>query len=441
MRIRSPHQTSLRQRLSIGLGTMLVPFLLLAGGALVSFEGAIDSFEKQENVGLEELFPLARIEGLLLDISGVVNVENTTSKTVSIAQFEKTAADINYNFKIILTRPSQLPERNESIYRIQEEWSQLEDLGLKIVGSSLQASKIDKSANISKFQIKLQKILQNVQELNYRLIAFQNTENLRQAQLVRGRVRLLVAIIFLLALTIAVICAYALSRSILVPLYRLQEGVKHLADGNFKYRIKLKTRDEFSRLANTFNAMAGSLEQSQTDLERLATLDGLTEVYNRREFNRWLSVEFERSRRDEHPVSLIMVDLDHFKQLNDTYGHQAGDEALCCVAQLLRKEVRPGDIVSRYGGEEFAIILPKSSAEDSVAVAHRIRREIAIQPIRISSEDRIHLTASLGLATFPSDVKSEEALLRKADQAMFQAKKLGRNRVCLATEVSRSSSG
>lgn len=441
MRIRSPRQTSLRQRLSIGLGTMLVPFLLLAGGALVSFEGAIDSFEKQENVGLEELFPLARIEGLMLDISGVVNVEDTTSKTVSVAKFEKTAADINYNFKIILTRPSQLPERNESIYRIQEEWNQLEDLGLEIVGSSSQAYKADKTAKISEFQLKLQEILQNVQELNYRLIAFQNTENLRQAQLVRGRVRLLVAIIFILALTIAVICAYALSRSILVPLYRLQEGVKHLADGNLKYRIKLKTQDEFSRLANTFNAMAGSLEQSQTDLERLATLDGLTEVYNRREFNRWLSVEFERSRRDEHPVSLIMVDLDHFKQLNDTYGHQAGDEALCCVAQLLRKEVRPGDIVSRYGGEEFAIILPKSSVEDSVAVAHRIRREIAIQPIRISSEDRIHLTASLGLATFPSDVQSEEALLRKADQALFQAKKLGRNRVCLATEVSRSSPG
>ncbi|BDM79637.1 diguanylate cyclase [Acaryochloris marina] len=441
MRIRSPHQTSLRQRLSIGLGTMLVPFLLLAGGALVSFEGAIDSFEKQENVGLEELFPLARIEGLMLDISGVVNVEDTASKKVSVAKFKKTAADINYNFKIILTRPSQLPERNESIYRIQEEWNQLEDLGLEIVGSSSQAYKADKTAKISEFQLKLQEILQNVQELNYRLIAFQNTENLRQAQLVRGRVRLLVAIIFLLALTIAVICAYALSRSILVPLYRLQEGVKHLADGNLKYRIKLKTQDEFSRLANTFNAMAGSLEQSQTDLERLATLDGLTEVYNRREFNRWLSVEFERSRRDEHPVSLIMVDLDHFKQLNDTYGHQAGDEALCCVAQLLRKEVRPGDIVSRYGGEEFAIILPKSSVEDSVAVAHRIRREIAIQPIRISSEDRIHLTASLGLATFPSDVQSEEALLRKADQALFQAKKLGRNRVCLATEVSRSSPG
>lgn len=441
MRIRSPRQTSLRQRLSIGLGTMLVPFLLLAGGALVSFEGAIDSFEKQENVGLEELFPLARIEGLLLDISGVINVESFVSKTVSVTEFEKTAADINYNFKIILTRPSQLPERNESIYRIQEEWNQLEELGLEIVESSIQASKANKSTKISKFQIKLQKILQNVQELNYRLIAFQNTENLRQAQLVRERVRLLVAIIFLLALTIAVICAYALSRSILVPLYQLQEGVKHLADGNFKYRIKLKTQDEFSRLANTFNAMAGSLEQSQTDLERLATLDGLTEVYNRREFNRWLSVEFERSRRDEHPVSLIMVDLDHFKQLNDTYGHQAGDAALCCVAQLLRKEVRPGDIVSRYGGEEFAIILPKSSAEDSVAVAHRIRREIAIQPIRISSEDRIHLTASLGLATFPSDVKSEESLLRKADQALFQAKKLGRNRVCLATEVFRSSSG
>lgn len=441
MRLRSPRQTSLRQRLSIGLGTMLVPFLLLAGGALISFEGAIDSFEKQENVGLEELFPLARIEGLLLDISGVVNSGSTDSEAVSVAYFEQTSTDIHYNFKTILTRPSQLPERNESIYRIREKWHELEKLGLEILESKNKSNNTYGLPKVPDFQRKLQEILQNVQELNYRLIAFQNAENLRQAQLVRERVRSLVAIIFLLALTIAIICAYALSRSILIPLYHLQEGVKYLGEGNFKYRIKLRIQDEFAHLADTFNIMAESLEQSQTDLERLATLDGLTEVYNRREFNRWLSVEVERSRRDDHPVSLIMVDIDHFKQLNDTYGHQAGDKALCCVAQLLRKEVRPGDIVSRYGGEEFAVILPKAKIEDCSAVAHRIRREIAIQPIRISSEDRIHLTASLGLATFPTDVKSEEALLRRADQALYQAKKMGRNRVCLAAEVLRSSSG
>lgn len=441
MRLRSLCPTSLRQRLSVGLGTMLLPFLLLAGGALISFEGAIDSFEKQENIGLEQLFPLARIEGLLLDISGVVNSGTKKSEADITTAFEKISGNIDYNVTFILTRPSQLPERNESIYRIREEWEELEDLGLAIVQSKAQVSSENRTSQVLEFQEKLQNILQNVQELNYRLIAFQNTENLRKAEAVRERVRGLVAIIFLLALTIAVICAYALSRSILVPLHQLQEGVKHLGEGNFKYRIRLKTQDEFAHLATTFDSMAESLEQSQRDLERLATLDGLTEVYNRREFNRWLSVEVERSKRDNHSVSLIMVDIDHFKQLNDQYGHQAGDEALCCVAQLLRKEVRPGDIVSRYGGEEFAIILPKATVEDCATVAHRICREIAIQPIRISADERIHLTASLGLASFPSDVTTKGALLRRADQALYQAKRMGRNQVCLAAEILKSNLG
>ncbi|WP_299488407.1 diguanylate cyclase [Acaryochloris sp. IP29b_bin.137] len=438
MQLRPPCSTSLRQRLSVGLGTMLVPFLLLAGGALISFESAIDSFKKQENIGLEELFPLARTEGLLLDISGVVASGTETSEVDAVAAFKKLSDHINHNLTFILDRPSQLSERDESIDRIREEWKELEDLGLTILQPKVQADSKNRTSQILDFQEKIQNILQNVQELNYRLIAFQNAENLRQAEIVRGRVRVLVAIIFLMALTIAVICAYALSRSILVPLHQLQTGVTHLGEGNFKYRIRLRAQDEFAHLATTFNSMAKSLEQSQQDLERLATLDGLTEVYNRREFNRWLSVEVERSKRDSLPVSLIMVDIDHFKQLNDQYGHQVGDEALCLVAHLLRNEVRPGDIVSRYGGEEFAIILPKATINDSATVAHRIRREIAIQPIRISVDDRIHLTASLGLASFPDDGATEEDLLRRADQALYQAKKMGRNQVCLAAEILRS---
>jgi len=336
MRLRSLRQTSLRQRLSIGLGTMLVPFLLLAGGALISFEGAIDSFEKQENIGREELFPLATIEGSLLDISSLVTSRSNQDNARNMAYFEQKAASINYNFAVILAQRSPLQEKNTAILRIQEAWEEVEVLGKAIVQSHHQVQTNGIHPQLLPFQLKLQQILKDVQELNYRLIAFQNVENIRQAQLVRQRVRLLVAIILLLALSIAVICAYALSRSILVPLNRLQEGVKRIGEGDFAYRIRLRTHDEFAHLAHAFNLMASSLEQSHTDLERLATLDGLTEVYNRREFDRWLSVEVERSKRDQSPVALIMVDIDHFKQLNDTYGHQAGDKALYYVAQYLK---------------------------------------------------------------------------------------------------------
>ncbi|NJK30589.1 MAG: diguanylate cyclase, partial [Acaryochloris sp. SU_5_25] len=277
--------------------------------------------------------------------------------------------------------------------------------------------------------MQLRAILQEVQRLNYRLIAFQNETNIDHAELVRERVRGLVTSIALLALVLAVLCAYSLSQSILVPLKSLEEGVEQLGDGQLSHRIYLETQDEFAHVAQMFNLMAAKLEQTQWDLARLATLDGLTEVYNRREFNRWLGVEMERSQRHNQFFSLVMVDIDHFKQLNDTYGHQAGDLALCEVAQLLQREVRPGDIVCRYGGEEFGVILPKATTADGYAIAERIRLAILESPVILASQQKITMTASLGVATFPVDADTRERLIQRADQALYAAKHGGRNRV------------
>jgi diguanylate cyclase (GGDEF)-like protein len=176
--------------------------------------------------------------------------------------------------------------------------------------------------------------------------------------------------------------------------------------------------------------MAEKLEESQTALRMLATMDGLTGVYNRREFNRWISCEIERSRREGDPVSLIMVDIDYFKKINDTYGHHIGDEALRCVSGLLKQEVRPGDHVARYGGEEFAIILPKTSGTEAMSVAERLRATIEAQPVLLDTGGILNLTASIGFATFPMHANSENMLMTEADKALYRAKQSGRNRVC-----------
>lgn len=425
----STPKTSLNQRLRLGLGTMFVPLLMLATGAIISFEGALGRFDRGENVGREALFPLAHVEGLLLDLN-VVASPVELSHSLTWEEYQQKSQAIKTSLARLLEFSHQDPHQLSSVQEIQRKWQRISQLCQQILDPSVaQSGKgLSHSARIE-LQEQLKMILQDVQRLNYRLIAFQNDANVNHAEAVRKDVRQLIAMIFGLALAIAVLFAYGLSRSITVPLKSLEDGVEKLGKGDLSHRISLAADDEFSHLAATFNLMAAKLEQSQKDLYRLATLDGLTEVYNRREFNRWLRVEVEKSQRNSEQVSLIMVDIDHFKQLNDAYGHQAGDLALCEVAQLLQREVRPGDIVCRYGGEEFAVILPKTNCDDSVAIADRIRLAIAKEAIILPSLQQIEMTASLGVATFPAHAKTKERLIKQADQALYDAKASGRNRV------------
>ncbi len=405
-----------------------MPLLMLAWGALVAFEGALDSFEHQESISREALFPLAEVEGELLELSGLA-IHAQPTHGMTLRNYRRKKLVIKSQLVLLLDYFQGQSTELSAVQEIQRQWREIAQLCQQI----FDATEAQQEAKLAKAKTQLsqqlQKILNNTQELNYRLIAFQNEANVEHAKAVRAQVRRLVAIISLFALVLAGLFAFSLSRSITVPLRTLAQGVEQLGQGALDHRITLTTQDEFSHLADTFNLMASQLEQSQQDLYRLATLDGLTEVYNRREFNRWLMVEIERSQRNPHPVSLIMVDIDHFKALNDTYGHQAGDLALCEVAQLLQREVRPGDIVCRYGGEEFAVILPKATMTDSQAVAERVRLAIVEQPVILPSLEPIEMTASLGVATYPDHADTKEHLSKQADQALYTAKHLGRNRV------------
>lgn len=165
--------------------------------------------------------------------------------------------------------------------------------------------------------------------------------------------------------------------------------------------------------------------------KRLAELDGVTGVYNRRHFRVLLDQEVERARRSGRPLSLAMIDIDHFKRFNDTHGHQAGDEVLRHVAQLASRVLRRSDAVARYGGEEFVVLLPDAAVQDALAVAETIRAEVEKNPLTLAGMIRpLHVTVSLGVASFPADAINGLALVAVADRGLYQAKSRGRNRVC-----------
>lgn len=163
-------------------------------------------------------------------------------------------------------------------------------------------------------------------------------------------------------------------------------------------------------------------------LRRLATRDQLTGLLNRREFDRIMTEEEERVRRFGHPLALVMVDVDHFKAVNDTHGHPAGDIVLREVARRVGGLVRSVDRVARYGGEEFAMILVQTDRASAMDVARRVCAAIEREPVLVSENLVLNLTVSAGVGTLPDDGKSGSALVAAADKALYAAKARGRNR-------------
>jgi two-component system cell cycle response regulator len=168
-------------------------------------------------------------------------------------------------------------------------------------------------------------------------------------------------------------------------------------------------------------------------LQNLALTDGLTGIPNHRAFQEFLEQKFTEARRYGQPLSLILVDVDHFKQFNDTFGHQAGDEVLRRVAAILRSKARRADFVARYGGEEFVLVLPSTDEQSGVQVAERLREAIAE-----AEWQHRPVTASFGVAMLQEEMTCRQQLIEAADRALYHAKATGRNRVCRASALTET---
>jgi len=240
--------------------------------------------------------------------------------------------------------------------------------------------------------------------------------------------------------------AYLLGLTIVRPLDRLTRGAAKVAAGDLEVDLPVVSRGEVGYMTEVFNYMVAHLRQGREELaainktlseknkelEALSVTDGLTGLYNRNHMMETLANETARAQRHHHPFSVLMIDIDHFKKYNDSYGHLAGDAVLIKMGSVFTTSIRSVEYAARYGGEEFLIMLPEAELDGAIEVAERIRTRVARETFSDGNE-KPGVTVSIGVAGFPEHGDTPESIIASADAALYEAKRSGRNRVVRAS--------
>jgi len=272
-------------------------------------------------------------------------------------------------------------------------------------------------------------VLRRIPQLRWAAVAeTPRAETLREAGVLRFR-----TVLLLTSLLAAVgLLAFIVGAFITRPLERLTEAAARVASGDLAVELPAGGSGEVGYLTRAFNTLVSRLREKEAhgELEKLSLTDSLTGLYNRRHLMGTLASEVQRSRRLRRAFSVLLADVDRFKQYNDTHGHLAGDAALVKIAEVFRRTTRQVDCVARYGGEEFVVMLLEANLATAAIVAERIRARVAEQDLGDGK-----LSLSIGVAEYPDGGETPEELIATADAAMYRAKSAGRNQVVVGGGV------
>lgn len=428
MALFEPLKRSLRIRLAVGTVAVLLPFLALSVGSFFFLGDVYGKLQGLVNRSAEEVLPISRLKTLILESALPLQSHLISGSPREREAFARTAAQVDQLLDELAPRIPADAVNGRLLQAVRQEWEKARDLApaiLELPGPPPPQRAVRLLDRFGIHVARAEDILDRlylVAEGNWRG-QWAAIQGAKEYEL--GAVMSLIWV----CLVLVVWSGYAMVRSVSVPLTAFKRMADRMGQGDLSARVSLYRQDELGQLAAAFNRMAGELEKSQQRLTHLSVHDELTGLFNRREFQNQLDNELERGDRFGQGFSLLMVDVDHFKVVNDTYGHPIGDDVLKAVADTISGEVRALDRVARFGGEEFIAVLPGTSAEGALALAERIRNAVAARKVRVGARDTVRLTVSVGLAIYPDDGTSSEALLNAVDRALYAAKEGGRNRV------------
>ena len=425
----SLRRLSLKQRLSLGMAILVVPLLLIATGGYLLFQYAVETLEASHEEVQNEMMPVLRLQELLLLAQMPANDYLIHGRRDEREKFAKLRHAVEAAYADVATAPFERLEKRGFVERSRKEW----ETGLRLSEEILALhSPIGNSAG-AELMIRMDERLQTASDQLKMVTELGLAEmSSRHALIHRLDLQLsLIIIVFLALLTLVVFVGMSLVRQwILAPLEQLRMAAEQYGTGNLAHRIPVQGRDEIDQVAETFNQMAATLAQDRQILHDLAVHDQLTGLFNVREFHRLLDLEITRAQRYAHPLAVLMVDIDHFKSVNDQYGHPAGDVVLRNVAERIRVSLRPNDVSARYGGEEFIVLLPETDTPGAQAMGERLCAAVRATAVRVSADVQPAITVSVGYAVYPRDATEDSELIALADRALYAAKRTGRDRCC-----------
>ncbi|MDN3556960.1 diguanylate cyclase [Halomonas maura] len=420
---------SLKFWLATGMLMSLAPIFISAMAGYVLYHGAIiqplvEVASKQRQI----LQPLQSVQLSLWDISeSVIDFAIDGEERRKIA-YQNKADQIDRDLEKLTAAMQEQGFDISTINQTQDEWRELSTLsGTILSGESLRANAIV-GEEIEEFEALINRLAHHLETV-HDAVRIRNENTHQQALASLTLSEYLAATGLALSILGALLGVVVINRSLVSSMDQLAAGSMRFSGGDRDHRIEVQIPRELANVADAFNQMTKQIREQEDTLERMASTDGLTGLYNRREFDRLLAEEIRRAERYGKPVSLILGDIDHFKSYNDTHGHQAGDEALRTVGQTLAENLRETDKACRFGGEEFVIVLPECDAQAARQAAERVRGAVQARVFHIDGERTAQVTISLGVATSTGNGDTPDTLLKSADLALYRAKDHGRNRV------------
>lgn len=413
-------RSSLRSRLIAANLAMLLPLLLLSAVSYFTFERVMASFDEVLADSLNELKPITELEYVILSSTTPLHGYLIHGSRSELQQFESIANEVDQLFSSVQQLKSLKDQQKVILKGVEKEWKDNRKLAEKIM-SYRPPFKPESAVMMELFDLRLKKLntkLRVVRDYVDREIIALNESAKKRHRRSSG----LSMIIFIISTLVAVSIGILMGRSIINPLKRLEDAAQEFTGGNMSFRLDSQSSDEIGRLSRTFDAMA-------QEIENLVIHDPLTDLLNKREFEKRLDHEVARARRYKKPVSLLMIDIDHFKKVNDKYGHQVGDIVLRLVSSIVNNQTRNVDHVARYGGEELVLVLPEVNKQAAVLKAEKVRQSIETEKFFYNESDHLRVTISIGVATFSEDADNDVDLIAAADKALYAAKRNGRNRV------------